>query len=360
MKTETLSKLILIIALGFSFGCRHSLAKTVLQLRSAESPRPVSSKPEQPVRQILDVEYEAYRLDAYNHLSDDDFAWLDREAVKVRSGKERLPGGYWKIRTLYSAMETPLKGQQASDEDWSILIDKLSRWSKRQPKSVTALVALAQAWQKYAWKARGGGYADTVSEKGAELFRKRLEISNQILSRGASLKDRCPHWYVIALWTAIGRGADRDTLEELFDAGVKLEPTYYYLYQVKASYLLPRWLGEDGEWERFAEAKAKTLGGEEGDMIFFAIYSQMRTMHDMTFMNTHQADVPRIIAGYYAMEKSYGFAPHRLNEACFFAAFGPDRTAARKLFERVGDNYDLSVWRSKQTFEIFRQGVRKT
>ena len=359
MKTETLPNLVLIIALGLSSGCQLSLGKPAHQPPSAQSPRAVPSKSPQLVRQILDVELEAYRRDVYNHLSDNDFAWLDREAAKVRAGKERLVGGYWKIRTLYSAMETPLKGQQASDEDWNILIDKLSRWSKRQPNSVTAMVALAQAWQKYAWKARGGGYADTVSEEGAELFHKRLEISDRILSRAASLKDRCPHWYVIALWTAIGRGAERDALDKLFQAGVKLEPMYYYLYQVKASYLLPRWQGEEGEWERFAEATAKTLGGDDGDMIFFAIYSQMRTMHDMTFMNTHQADVPRIIAGYYAMEKSYGFAPHRLNEACFFAAFGPDRNAARKLFDRVGDDYDLSVWRSKQTFEIFRQGVQK-
>jgi hypothetical protein len=156
----------------------------------------------------------------------------------------------------------------------------------------------------------------------------------------------------------IGQGRDRDALEKLFDAGVKLEPTFYYIHQAKASYLLPRWFGQPGEWERFADEAALKLGGHQGDIVFFAIYSQMMSMHDITFMNSHHAAVPKLIAGFRSIEKLYGASAHRLNEACFFASSGNDSQATAELFDRIGEDFDLAVWRSKQSFGIIRQGFQ--
>jgi hypothetical protein len=273
----------------------------------------------------------------------------------VRANKERLPGGYWKLRAVYAALEEP-STEKASDGDWDDLLQSLTTWVNSKPKSITAKVALATAWKGYAWKARGGGY--TVAEGGWEAFRKRLEKSQEVLSEAATLKEQCPYWFVTALWVGIGQGRDRDALEKLFDAGVKLEPTFYYIHQAKASYLLPRWFGQPGEWERFADEAALKLGGHQGDIVFFAIYSQMMSMHDITFMNSHHAAVPKLIAGFRSIEKLYGASAHRLNEACFFASSGNDSQATAELFDRIGEDFDLAVWRSKQSFGIIRQGFQ--
>jgi hypothetical protein len=143
----------------------------------------------------------------------------------------------------------------------------------------------------------------------------------------------------------------------VFNAGVELEPTYYYLYQTKATYLLPRWYGEEGETERFAEESALKLGGDQGDIVFFTIYSDLFTMHDMTFMNTRLKAVPRILDGFRAIERLYGSAPHRLNEAARFAVQSPDKQMAAELFERIGEDYDPEVWHSKKNYDMFRQGT---
>ena len=136
-----------------------------------------------------------------------------------------------------------------------------------------------------------------------------------------------------------------------------MEPTYYYLYQVRATYLLPRWGGEEGEWEHFAEEAATRIGGEQGDIVYFAIYSQMLSLHDISFMNTHRQAWPRLLSGFRAIDKLYGASPHRLSEACFFAITSGDHKVPEELFGRIGEDYDESVWRSRQNFEMFRSST---
>ncbi|MFN2577834.1 MAG: hypothetical protein ABR607_09125 [Pyrinomonadaceae bacterium] len=284
------------------------------------------------------------------------FGWVDREARRVRLSKERLLGGYWKLCALYAGLEEPALGDKASDGDWEDLLNALASWSKQEPNSLTAKVALASAWKGYAWKARGKSYSDFVKDAAWEVFDKRLDSARQALSEGSSLDERCPYWFMTAIWVGLGQGWGRDALDKIFDAGTQLEPSFYYLHQTKASYLLPRWRGTEGEWEKFADEAALRLGGNQGDIVFFTIFSQMLTLHGMSLMNNHQQSVPKLLAGYHSIEKLYGSSAHRLNEACFFASFGNDVQTTARLFERIGDDYHETVWHSKQTYEVYRQG----
>jgi len=309
-------------------------------------------------QEIADKRVEDYEREILRRLAASDFAWIDQEAARVRQNKERLPGGYWKLRTLYGAIEHGGGSDTGSDGDFEDLINRLSEWCKQRPGSVTARVALATAWQQYAWKARGGGYANSVSRAAWQTFFERLERSATVLKEAAALKERCPYWYVTAIWVGIGQQWERKDLDRIFAAGVELEPTFYYLYQAKASYLLPQWGGAEGEWEQFADESALRLGGHQGDIVFFAIYSHVLSLSDLTFMNSRQQAIPKLIAGFRSIEKLYGSAPHRLNEACLFAFMGNDVATTNELFNRIGDDYDESVWRSKQTFDLMRAGAQ--
>jgi hypothetical protein len=301
-----------------------------------------------------------YERQIAKKLAAGDFAWIDQEAARVRANKERFPGGYWKLRILYSAIERPTPERASMAGEWENLIDQLSKWSKKRPQSITARVALATAWQQYAWKVRGGGYAGSVSATQWKTFGERLDRAAEILAEASSLKERCPHWYVTAIWVGIGQQWEREALDRVFETGIKLEPAYYYLYQVKASYLLPQWGGGEGEWERFAEDSAISVGGDQGNIVFFAIYSQVLSIDGITFINNHGLHaIPKLIAGFRSIEKLYGSAPHRLNEACFFATFGDDLATANELYDRIGEDYDKSVWVDKRNFDIFRSSVRQ-
>src|ERR1700724_1492406 len=96
-------------------------------------------------------------------LKEEKFGELDCLADHARSGKERLTGGIWKIHLLYEGLRQPVPYPvHATQEDWTYLLQRLRRWVKARPESITARVALALAYLDYAHDARGSGYANTV------------------------------------------------------------------------------------------------------------------------------------------------------------------------------------------------------
>jgi len=351
MSARVLLNLLLILAVAAGSACRRSSPNSGSILTRPAAARTAS---ETSSKQSFDKEFEAYQKQILERFLNQDFSWIDQEARKVRTGKERLPGGYWKIRAIYAAIEEPA-AEQPSDRDWDNLFKALSSWSKEQPDSVTARVALASAWKNYAWEARGDGPAATVTAAHWKLFGSRLAKASEVLLPASSLREKCPYWFVVALWVALGADGPREALDRIYEAGIRLEPHFYYLHQTKATYLLPRWRGSAGEMERFADEAALKIGGDEGDVVFFAIYSSMVSLAGDAFMYSHEQAVPRLIAGFRAIEKLYGASSQRLNEAALFASYGNDVSFTTEVFARIGNEFDESVWRSQQNFEFFHR-----
>ena len=302
--------------------------------------------------------YSAYFKEARQQWEHNNYVWLETEATRVRIAKERLPGGYWKLRVLHRAIERVV-AEESSDKEWKEYIGRLETWTQQRPASLMARVLLANAWETYAWKARGHGFANTVEREDWVLFDERLEKANNILSAARALDEKSPEWYLAAQIASLGRGIDRTAYEELYEEGVALEPTYFHLQEAKACYLLPQWYGERGEWERFAEEAANRVGGEQGDIILFNIYAAMMPLYNLEFMNKHKAIAPRLIAGFRAIDRLYGSSPETLNEACLMSFSTDDSKTPAELMKRIGNDYDLSVWRDDSTFNVFRQEALK-
>jgi len=302
--------------------------------------------------------YAAYFNEARQQWEHNNYAWLEAEANRVLIAKERLPGGYWKLRVLHRAIEGVVT-EESSDNAWREHIGRLETWTQQRPASLMARVLLATAWTDYGWKARGHGYSSTVNREDWVLFDERLQKANNILSDAHALEEKSPEWYLAAQIAALGQDGDRAAYEALYEEGVALEPTYFHLHAAKAGFLLPQWYGEPGEWERFAEQAANRVGGEQGDIILFSIYAAMVARDNLEFMNKHQAIAPRLIAGFRAIDRLYGSSPETLNEACLMSFTTSDDKIPAELMKRIGSDYDLSVWRDDSTFNIFRQEALK-
>jgi hypothetical protein len=323
--------------------------------RSTQSVSKTSSQQRTPSKKrSAGPEYDAYFREVRKQWTNNNYEWLEGEAKRLRVSKERLAGGYWKLRVLYRSIEG-IADAESSDEPWKEHIARIEKWTKQHPTSVMPRIILAEVWRSYAWKARGTDFAHKVKPEDWAPFYERLERTNQILAEASSLEEKCPEWYLTALLAARGQGGDRETFERLYEQSVALEPDYYYLYQAKAGHLLPQWYGEPGEWERFAEAAANKVGGERGDIILFTIYTEMMSYYNLDFMNTRQKIAPRLLAGFRAIDKLYGSSTQRLNEACLISFFANDNKTPAELMKRIGKDYDLSVWRDDSTFNIFSQ-----
>lgn len=58
--------------------------------------------------------------------------------------------------------------------------------------------------------------------------------------------------------------------------------------------------------------------------------------------------------GFTELDHAFGASNNRLNEACFLAALADDRETAKALFDRIGEDADLSVWKYQANFNGYR------
>ena len=291
-------------------------------------------------------------------LKEEKFAELDCLADHARSERERLPGGLWKIQLLYQGLRQPVSHpMHATQEDWTYLLQRLQKWVKARPESITARVALALAFLDYANDARGTGYANTVSESGWKLFGERTADAKQILDEASKLASKCPEWYVAMQMVSINQGWSVTEARALFEEANKFEPEYYIYARDLAFYLLPKWSGEAGDTEKFVQEIADRVGGDKGDILYFQVAAAKYVICGCN--NNPHLSWDRIKRGFEASEKRYGVSMLNLNRIAYLASYFGERDPvyADKIFSRIGEQWDEETWGKKETFENMKKWV---
>jgi Domain of unknown function (DUF4034) len=282
------------------------------------------------------------------------FEQIDCVADHFRSAKERFPGGVWKLHSLYQGLAKPVQYPvHATAQDWAASIELLRQWVREQPKSVTARIALASAYEEFAWDARGKGYADTVSDSGWNLFEARTTESKRLLDEASILPTKCPEWYLVMLQLAVDQTWKTAQVRALFEEASKAEPGYYYYARVFARYLQPKWNGEPGDTEAFIQEIADRVGGEQGDFLYFEIANNLICGCE----NDLRLSWPRIVKGFEASEKLYGSSMLNLNLIAYVAChYGQrDPVLAEKVFSRIGEQWYPETWGRQKDFESSKQ-----
>jgi hypothetical protein len=151
----------------------------------------------------------------------------------------------------------------------------------------------------------------------------------------------------------LAQGWDRERMHQVLEDGVKFEPGYYYLYLQYANYLLPKWHGQAGDASSFAGASADALGGDAGDLLYFEIGTEL-IRHGNGDFPVHEMDWERLQRGYQAAVSQYGSTHFPENELAFMAWKFQDAAVARQQFALIGDDWNPSVWRDRNSFDRAR------
>jgi hypothetical protein len=171
----------------------------------------------------------------------------------------------------------------------------------------------------------------------------------------AKLKEKDPYWYTAMQYVALSQGWDKSRAKEVLDAAIAFEPTYYHVYRQYVNFLLPKWYGEPGEAEAFAEQAADRIGGQQGRFVYFEMVTTI-----VCGCNSDEGALlqnlswPKIKEGYAAMGELYGYSPLKMNRFAYLAALERDKAAARTVFAALGDNRDHTVWHDDLDFENAR------
>jgi Domain of unknown function (DUF4034) len=337
--------------LAVTYGQARPAGATPSSEKAGETP------PTSPVTDTADSE-EAYKSQMANYLLQKNYDALEEAAHQARTNKTRFKGGAWKLYDFYDAITEPQAGDQAPSETWDFHLERVKAWELARPDSATAHIALAETYVKYAGQARGAGYANTVSEPGWKLYGERVALAASTLTEAANLRDKCPYWFEVMQQVALAQGWDKSQARKLLDAAVAFEPTYYHYCREHANFLLPKWYGDPGEAEAFAEEVSNKVGGEQGKFLYFEIASLVTCQCDSNDTNMEYLSWPKIKEGYAALGQLYGISSLKMNRFAHMAVEAHDKDTAQQAFSAIGDDWDYSVWRSGQNFDNARNWAR--
>jgi hypothetical protein len=300
-----------------------------------------------PANLVYFTNYNVADFSLVGALENGEYAKLDALAASLRQSKAVFDSGRWKLNEFYRQVSAVPDG--SSESDYLKRIKHLQKWSIQKPPSLTADIALSMAYREFAWHARGSGYANTVTEEGWRLYADRVKMAKSILMSCKERRKECPGWWNALQMIALAEGWDRKSYDAMLAEAIQQEPTFVGFYNNAAHYLLPRWHGAEGDWEKFASTVADKVGGENGDILYAQIVWRMQQTHVYgNIFQESKASWPRTQKGFEAMRRRNPESLTILSEYANLAGWGSGRILARQLFDGISNRVDLSVWSAEQ------------
>jgi Domain of unknown function (DUF4034) len=262
-----------------------------------------------------------------------DFAQLDKLYEQWCTGNDRFPDGRWKL----SQYGDGLSQNFSAWNTWVKDLNAIQMWRKAHPKSEAALYAEAVYWHAYAWKARGSGYAASVSKEGWELYRERLTQSKAILAMLEAVNSRCPAHYPLRLSVMTELGASENQLLAVYSDGTRRFPEYHNIYFAMATHYQPKWGGSVKQYDAFANQVAQQTKSFEGMGMYARIYWLVDRESGIPFSErlSQPPEWKKLQAGYEDLMRKYPSSMHNLVKYAGVACRTSDSKLYRELRSKI-------------------------
>lgn len=276
---------------------------------------------------------------------------LDQQANEYRTKKSRTPSGLWKLTLFYYAINDFAAINRKDEKYWSSLKSKTEQWIKEYPESPTSYIAHGIVLMRYAWKFRGGGFADTVPDDACEPFHENLIKAKEFLEKNKKIASKDPHWYEVMAAIAIPLNTERSEFQKIIDEGLKKEPLYYQLYFAAVDYYAPKWHGNEEEIEALANWAVELTKKQEGLGMYARIYwCASQTQYGKHLFMDSNVVWKKMKQGIDDVLKRYP-DQWNINNFALFACLANDKAKARELFTRITNPMYRVVWDSESDYQ---------
>jgi hypothetical protein len=296
------------------------------------------------------------RADVENLLMKGGFDELESIAADYRSSQARMAGGFWALERVYEWTTTFSDTVCACDAaggggkfTFEQKRQAIELWLRAKPGSLTATIALAYLWQRYAWHGRGPGYADKTTNEQWAAFHDRAV---QALGLLRSLDHKAdPEIYLIEMELAPSADHARRKLDGLYAAATKTFPNFPDYAAVYSEFLLPRWYGAPGEAQAFIRSLLQT----PGDRGIIAYFTAARGMIKYTpgyakFYEISGTNYANLVKSFAVRKHLFGLSNNDENALLFFAVAAGDKKSAAMLVKDIGKYWSPKIWTSESNF----------
>ncbi len=247
------------------------------------------------------------------------------------------------------------------DAEWKAREEMIKKWVESHPDSTPARLMQATFYMDYAWKARGTGFASSVSPEGRKLFKERRGRALEVLA--ASPVSVTTSLYGVYLAAGIRAPGDFEEARRLLDEVTEREPGFFPAYNLMGNYLLPRWFGKPGELEYYAAGVAERLGGAEGDILYARLLGSAANREEDKFVVLHHPDYARMVRGYETWLGRTPAAKRFLIQSrfCYAAGLTGDWRRVRQLLGEIGPVVNFGNWNGRENYNAWmaKSGLRQ-
>ncbi len=300
---------------------------------------------------------------AFNLFTNKNYDALEKMAADYRASKVETAGGFQKLACVYNGL---MPSKRDPDAVWEERRVQLQDWIRAKPQSPTPRIAMARLLTDYAWKIRGGGWASEVKPEAWQSFSSRLRDGLRYLDEAKKLPGKCPAYWSSLQRIALGLQFDKKRYDKIFEQATNEFPNYTPCYEVRANYLLPRWNGEEGEWEADLARSADALGGEAGDMLYTRVVWFIHQTLDSTnvFADNKGLSYPRVLQGFTVILKRFPDSMAAKTELIQLAVQHGDRQTAEKYFSQLNGQNDIYLWYDIESYDyavrwVYSKAARK-
>src|SRR5690606_32543640 len=131
-------------------------------------------------------------------------------------------------------------------------------------------------------------------------------------------------------------------------------PSYEGMYREMASSLLPRWGGQVGDVESFADHVRENLPAPLGNIMYARIAGGIWNYEGSKFFENTAFPYEKVRDSYLTLIKEYAEGKGNRSVLGRFAVAGKDATTAHRMFEEVGPwpaNDVEQAWGSTRRYE---------
>ena len=300
-----------------------------------------------------------YAAQVHTYFEGENFAVLEKLVAQLRTTKQRLTGGEWKLAAFYQGLR-PSSAEKEDPVRWRANLNRLGKWAKQFPNSATPLIAMVDNFAEFAEPIKTKEELENLPTSKRQLLKEGIETSQIAIETAQASQTKDPHLYASMLELGKLANWDRSKFEQLYQAGVELEPTYQHLHQAKATYLLPTWNGRLGESEQFVQQLAENTGGQTGQQLYYLVATHATEKIPDNATDQVRFSLGSIKEGFKSLESTYGVDTKTLNTQGRILARQGDLAGAQTMFDRIGSNYEPSVWRSKSEFSSMQATASQT
>ncbi len=287
-------------------------------------------------------------------LSEKHFDEIETMVGLLRQHKCRSSDGGWQLYYFYDGLHKGCDDVTPSQRDAFKAL--LERWKSAYPESITPYIVEAKVHSAYGWEARGGGYANTVTDEGWKVFREELGFAENILLEAEALNSNDPQFYATMIDICNGLNYSSQELQAFFDKAIAIDMGYFPVYYSRTWSLSRRWGGGPSELEHFAEMVVTLTEEHYGTTLYAQIAASMAThLGEDEFAEDHFFDWKRIDDGYIRLAEEFPESTFYLNQHCLLACIYHQQEKAQSLFRKIGDTHERWVWRGDSGFQAWKQ-----